>query len=175
MRLVPDRQLVAVVLDLVGVGPPDLVVGGGQHPAQLGAGDGAADGDVDVRGQAPLGFDGGEVLHVVAEVAAQVLDEPVEQRGEGQRVPARSPGPTNPHASPTRGSRSWTLTGPQLADVFVTLSPRLTASSALTSTGPTPRASTSGSARPWSCARNGAISLRHRRYVHRSRAPDYEP
>ena len=37
--------------------------------------------------EAPLGFDGGEVLHVVAEVAAQVLDEPVEQRGEGQRVP----------------------------------------------------------------------------------------
>ena len=88
-RLVPDRQLVTVVLDGGGVGPPDLVVGGGQHPAQLGAGDGAADGEVDVRGEAPLGFDGGEVLHVVAEVAAQVLDEPVEQRGEGQRVPGR--------------------------------------------------------------------------------------
>ena len=85
--LVPDGQLVAVVLDGAGVGPPDLVVGGGQDPAQLGAGDGAAHGDVDVRGEAPLGFDGGEVLHVVAEVAAQVLDEPVEQRGEGQRVP----------------------------------------------------------------------------------------
>ena len=34
-----------------------------------------------------LWFDGGKVLHVVAEVAAQVLDEPVEQRREGQRVP----------------------------------------------------------------------------------------
>jgi len=34
-----------------------------------------------------LGFDGGEVLHVLAEVAAQVLDEPVEQRGEDQGVP----------------------------------------------------------------------------------------
>ena len=74
-------------LTVAGVGPPDLVVGGGQDPAQLGAGDGAADGDVDVRGQPPLRFDGGEVLHVVAEVAAQVLDEPVEQRGEVQRVP----------------------------------------------------------------------------------------
>jgi hypothetical protein len=42
---------------------------------------------VDVRGETALGFDGGEVLHVGAEVAAQVLDEPVEQRGEGQRVP----------------------------------------------------------------------------------------
>ena len=34
-----------------------------------------------------MGFDGGEVLHVLAEVAAQVLDEPVEQRGEDQGVP----------------------------------------------------------------------------------------
>ena len=34
-----------------------------------------------------MGFDGGEVLDVVAEVAAQVLDEPIEQRGEVQRVP----------------------------------------------------------------------------------------
>ena len=42
-----------------------------------------------MRGEAALGFDGGEVLHVVAEVAAQVLDEPVEQRGERQRVPRR--------------------------------------------------------------------------------------
>jgi hypothetical protein len=37
---------------------------------------------VGVRGQAALGFDGGEVLGVVAEVAAQVLDEPVEQAGK---------------------------------------------------------------------------------------------
>jgi hypothetical protein len=42
---------------------------------------------VDVRGQPPLRFDGGEVLEVVAGKAAQVLDEPVEQRGEVQRVP----------------------------------------------------------------------------------------
>jgi len=40
-----------------------------------------------VRGETPLGFDGSEVLQVVAEVAAQILDEPVEQRGERQRVP----------------------------------------------------------------------------------------
>ena len=85
--LVPDRQLAVVVLDLVGGWPPDLVVGGGEDLAQLGAGDGAADRDVDVRGEAALGFDGGEVLDVVAEEAAQVLDEPVEQRGEVQRVP----------------------------------------------------------------------------------------
>ena len=65
------------------------MVSGGQDPADLGAGDGAAHGDVDVRGEPPLRFDGGEVLEVVAEVAAQVLDEPVEQRGEGQGVPGR--------------------------------------------------------------------------------------
>src|SRR5262249_6535207 len=34
-----------------------------------------------------LGLDGGEVLDVVAEDAAQVLDEPVEQRSEVQRIP----------------------------------------------------------------------------------------
>jgi hypothetical protein len=63
------------------------VVGRGDDLTQVGAGDGAADGDVGVRGEAFLGFDGGEVLEVVAEVAAQVLDEPVEQGGEVQRVP----------------------------------------------------------------------------------------
>ena len=85
--VVPDGQLVAVAVLDRDVGPPDLVVGRGEDPAQLGPGDGAPQGDVDVRGEAALGFDGGEVLHVVAEVAAQVLDEPVEQRREGQRVP----------------------------------------------------------------------------------------
>ena len=34
-------------------------------------------------------FNGGEVLHVIAEVGAQVLDEAVEQRREVQRVPRR--------------------------------------------------------------------------------------
>jgi hypothetical protein len=42
---------------------------------------------VRVRGESFLWFDGGEVLQVVAEVAAQVLYEPVEQRGEVQCVP----------------------------------------------------------------------------------------
>jgi hypothetical protein len=88
--LVPDRHLVILEFDLGGVGPPDLVVGGGQDAADFGAGDGAAHGDVDVRGEPPLGFDGGEILQVVAKVAAQVLDEPVKQRREGQRVPGRT-------------------------------------------------------------------------------------
>ena len=85
-RFVPDGQLVVLVPDYVG-GPPDLVVGGGDDGAQVGAGDGAAEGDVGVRGESFLGFDGGEVLDVVAEVAAQVLDEPVEQGREVDRVP----------------------------------------------------------------------------------------
>ena len=87
--LVPDRQVPAVVLDGCRGGPPDLVVGRGDDLAQLGAGDGAADRDVDVRGEPLLGFDGGEVLQVIAAEPAQVLDEPVEQRGEVERVPGR--------------------------------------------------------------------------------------
>jgi hypothetical protein len=51
--LVPDRQAGAVVLDVRGGGPPDLVVGRGDDLAELGAGDGAADGDVHVRGEPP--------------------------------------------------------------------------------------------------------------------------
>jgi hypothetical protein len=39
---VPDWQLAAVVADGVGGGPPDLVVGGGDDLAQVGARDGAA-------------------------------------------------------------------------------------------------------------------------------------
>jgi hypothetical protein len=54
------------------------VVGRGDDLAEFGAGDGAADGDVDVRGEPSLRFDGGEVLDVVADESAQVLDEPVE-------------------------------------------------------------------------------------------------
>jgi len=67
------------------------VVGRGDDLAELGAGDGAADRDVHVRGEPPLWFDGGEVLDVVAGEAAQVLDEPVEQRGEVQRVAGIGP------------------------------------------------------------------------------------
>ncbi len=80
-----------MVLDGLGGGPPDLVIGGGQDLAQLGAGDGAADRDVHVRRQTALRLDGGEVLDVIADKAAQVLDEPVEQRGEVQRI-AGGPG-----------------------------------------------------------------------------------
>ncbi len=70
--LVPDRQAAAVVLDDFGGWPPDLVVGGGDDLAGFGSGDGAAEGDVDVRGEPFLEFDGGEVLQVEAGVAAQM-------------------------------------------------------------------------------------------------------
>ena len=69
--------MVTIEADLAGGGPPHLVIGGSQHLAEVSPGDGAADRDVHVRGQAPLRFDGGEVLHVEASEAAQVLDEPV--------------------------------------------------------------------------------------------------
>src|SRR6476660_2605566 len=74
----PDGQLVTVAVLDRDVRPPNLVVSRGEHAAQLGPGDGAPQGDVDMGSEAALGFDGGEVLHVGAEVAAQVLDEPVE-------------------------------------------------------------------------------------------------
>ena len=88
----PDGQLVTVAVPDRDVGPPDLMVGRGEHAAKLRPGDSSAQGDVDMGSQPPLGFDRGEVLHVGAEVAAQVLDEPVEQRREGQRVPGRLTG-----------------------------------------------------------------------------------
>jgi hypothetical protein len=52
---VPDRQVVAVEADDVGGGPPDLVAGGGDDLAQVGASDGAAQGDVGVRSEPSLG------------------------------------------------------------------------------------------------------------------------
>ena len=70
----PFREPVPVELHLVRGGPPGLVIGGGNDLPQLVAGDCAAQGDAHVRGEAPLGFDGGEVLEVVAEEAAQVLE-----------------------------------------------------------------------------------------------------
>ena len=85
--LVPDRQPVPVEPDRRRGGPPHLVVGRGDHLAQFAAGDGAAQRHVHVRRETALRLDGGEVLKVTAAVAAQVLDEPVEQRGEVQRVP----------------------------------------------------------------------------------------
>jgi hypothetical protein len=65
--LVPDQQVAIVVLDLICGWPPDLVVRRGQDLPQFGTGEGAAYGDVDVRGEPPLRFDGGEILHVIAE------------------------------------------------------------------------------------------------------------
>ena len=62
------------------------MVGSGEDLAELLAGDGAADGKVDMRGEPALEFDGGEVLQVIPGEPAQVLDEPVEQRGEVQCV-----------------------------------------------------------------------------------------
>jgi hypothetical protein len=62
------------------------VVRGGDDLPQVLPGDGTAERDVRVRSQPLLGFDGGEVLDVVAEVAAQVLDEPVEQGRETDGV-----------------------------------------------------------------------------------------
>jgi hypothetical protein len=67
--VVPDRQVPAVVGDVCD-GPPDLVVRGGDDLTELSAGDGAADGEVDVRGEAALWFDGGEVLQVIADIPA---------------------------------------------------------------------------------------------------------
>ena len=63
-------------------GPPDLVVGRGGDGPEFGAGDGASDGGVEVRGAAFLGFDGAEVLHVPPDAAPGVLPEPIQQRGE---------------------------------------------------------------------------------------------
>jgi hypothetical protein len=62
-------------------------MGRGDDLAEFFARDGAAYRDMDVRRQPPLRLDRGEVLNVVADVPAQVLDEPVEQRGEVERVP----------------------------------------------------------------------------------------
>ena len=89
-RLLPHGQVVAVEPDGGGGWPPDLVVGGSEHLAQAGARDGAADGQVHVRCQSALGFDGSEVLDIEPGKAAQILDEAVEQRREMQRVPGRA-------------------------------------------------------------------------------------
>jgi hypothetical protein len=45
--------------------PPDLAISCRDDLAELGAGDGAADRDVDVRREPLPGFDGGEVLQVI--------------------------------------------------------------------------------------------------------------
>ena len=62
--VVPDGRRSRGVDDRVVRRPPDLVVGRGDDLPEQGAGHGAADGHVQVRGEPALGFDGGEVLHV---------------------------------------------------------------------------------------------------------------
>jgi hypothetical protein len=47
--LVPDGQVIAIEAHHVGGRPPDLVVGRCEHLAEVGAGDGAADREVDLR------------------------------------------------------------------------------------------------------------------------------
>jgi hypothetical protein len=47
-------------------------------------------GQVDLRGQPPLRLDRHEVLDVIAEEPAKVLNEPIEQRREVQRAPGRA-------------------------------------------------------------------------------------
>src|SRR5690606_25748574 len=86
----PHGQPVRVHRPVVG-GPPELVVGGGADLADDAAGDGAAHGGVEVGGEPALGFDGGEVLDLVAGAAAQVLPEPVHQLREVQRVEGGAP------------------------------------------------------------------------------------
>ena len=83
---VPHRELRCDVDGLVEGRPPHLHVGGLDDLADGGAGDGAADRGVQMRGESVLGFDGGEVLHPVAGAPAQVLPEPVDQLREVQRV-----------------------------------------------------------------------------------------
>ncbi|HET6953407.1 MAG TPA: hypothetical protein VFI47_23715, partial [Acidimicrobiales bacterium] len=86
----PPRQ--AVHVDRLVMGrPPHLVIGRGPDLADDLAGDGPSDRGVQVRGQAALGFDGGEVLDPVARAAAQVLPEPVHQLGEVQRIQRGAP------------------------------------------------------------------------------------
>jgi len=76
---------------LVARRPPHLVVGGSGDPAQVGPGHGAAHGQVKVRREPALWFDGGEVLHVPADEPAEVLYEPVDQPAEVERVPGGPP------------------------------------------------------------------------------------
>src|SRR3954462_510934 len=80
---------VAGVDDGVGGGPPHLGVGGGGELLHHGPREGAPDREVGVRRGPLLGFDDGEVLHVVAGDPAQVLAPTVQQLAEVQRIPRR--------------------------------------------------------------------------------------
>jgi hypothetical protein len=68
-----------------------MVVGRGGDGPQLGPGDGAPDGGVEVRGTSFLGFDGAEVLHVPADTAAGVLPKPIHQRRKVDGIPRGAP------------------------------------------------------------------------------------
>ena len=66
-----------------------MLIGGVQHLPQQWPGHAAAHCQVQVRGQPFLRFHAAAVLRFIAEDPAQVLDEPVKQRGEMDRVPGR--------------------------------------------------------------------------------------
>ncbi len=95
------------------VGPPDLVVGRGGDGAQLGAWNGSANGGVEVRGAAFLGFNSAEVLHLPPDTTAGVLPEPIHQRREVNRIPSSPPVviPIRVHRSPVgvnpAGHQRW--------------------------------------------------------------------
>jgi hypothetical protein len=86
--VVPERGAV-LVDDGVHLGPPQRHVGGGGDGLERGPGDRAAQGDVEMRGEAHLGLDGAEVLHPVAGGATQVLEPAVHQLGEVQGIQRR--------------------------------------------------------------------------------------
>jgi hypothetical protein len=84
--LVPPGQVVADVHRLGALGPRQLGVGGGGDVLDGLARDDAPDSGMQVRREAALRFDGGEVLDLVPGAAAQVLPEPVDDLREVQRV-----------------------------------------------------------------------------------------
>jgi hypothetical protein len=86
---IPDRQVITAVDQLVMCWPPHLVVGRlGDLPDDF-VRDRPAQGRVQVRGGAFLGFDGGEVLDVPPDDSPEVLTPPVDERGEVHGVACR--------------------------------------------------------------------------------------
>jgi hypothetical protein len=89
---VPDRELsVAGIGGSVGGRPPHLVIRRGDHLLDQRPRDHTSDGEVGVRGQAPLWLDGGEVLHLVPGDPAQVLHEAVQEPGEVDGISSGGP------------------------------------------------------------------------------------
>ena len=89
--LIPDGQVLPAVDHRVRVRPPHVDVRRRREFPNEGAGQGPADRVVRVRSSPPLRFDGGEVLHVIARDAAQVLMPPVQQLAHMQGIPCRPP------------------------------------------------------------------------------------